>query len=222
MRFVLASDHISFFQQHQWLELEGLLDLKEVESAHAHARKTMAARLHTPESELSQVTPVSLFQSGRDLFASDDYYKKLSTHKRFAQYFSEIAHTHPIKLACDQYLTYTTGQGPLPYTDPISLKDAFCYQPILGGVLVCLSAMTAISGSGLHYPGNIVILHPAKKLPLSSWLSEPDFSALLIVYGNEKTLYVHQKMDPQTHVLKREGLVFGDHLPNSTHPILVH
>ncbi len=222
MRFVLASDHISFFQQHHWLELEGFIEPKEIESAQEHARKTMASRLQTRESELSLVTPISLFQAGRDLFASDDFFKKLSTHKRYAQYFSEIAHVHPIKLACDQYLTHTTGKGPLPYPKAISLKDAFCYQPILGGLLVCLSTMTAISGSGTHHPGNIVVLHPTKKLPLNAWLQEPGFSALLIVYGNEKTLYVHQKLDPQTHVLKRNGLVFGDHLPNGTHPILVH
>lgn len=47
-----------------------------------------------------------------------------------------------------------------------------------------------------------------------------DQTCLLIAYGEEKVQYLYSIEDPYLHDLKKEGLVFGDQLPQSTHPFL--
>lgn len=219
MKLILSADHVHFFQQNLWIEFEGLFSDADM-SSHAHA--LLGKRTSIPTSQLRYTAPLQLFQAGRNLFQEDALIKKWSTHKRFAQILRELTHQHPIQIACDQYLLHSSSSSPLPFAAPTSLKNTFCFQPILGGALLCLSAIPAINGNGVHKEGNVLFLHPDLKIPLHVWLAHLGFEALLIVYGSEKTVYVHQKMDPSTHALKAAGLVFGDRLPYSTYPVLVH
>lgn len=44
---------------------------------------------------------------------------------------------------------------------------------------------------------------------------------LLLLLAGERALYVLNPEDASTHFLKSQGLVFGDRLPENTHPLLV-
>jgi hypothetical protein len=205
MRFVLASEHREFFSKNRFIEFEDLI--ADVATINSEFDVVLMERLKKlPQSR----TPQELFKVGRDVWRK---YSKLTCKRGLAEIAASLFHQKTVRLAYDQILK-TTEQTGSPLMHNLSLQQASCFQPILGGVIVRIShdpsppPMTPIKvGSGLF-------LHPDLPLPWTSFFQNPNQTLLLIVYAPEKTLYILNKDDPHTHELKREGYAFGDRIQN--------
>ena len=82
-----------------------------------------------------------------------------------------------------------------------SLQTMSCLRPLVCGLLLNL-----VSRKGSFVAD-------------AFFLKEP---ALLIAYGGERTLYTLNPSDPHTHLLKKQGYVFGDVVNSSTHPVVCY
>jgi hypothetical protein len=57
--------------------------------------------------------------------------------------------------------------------------------------------------------------------PLAGLTPAKNSRFLLMGYGDSYSQYLHVPNDPQGHYLKSIGYVFGDHLNDSLHPLLL-
>jgi hypothetical protein len=104
-----------------------------------------------------------------------------------------------------------------------------CIAPLSLCLLLCVDG-NSIPGEPLPeeegidpFPskaGNGVFFLPNKPWNTAYLERHKDQTCLLIAYGEEKVQYLYCIEDPYLHDLKKEGLVFGDQLPQSTHPFL--
>jgi hypothetical protein len=134
----------------------------------------------------------------RDLWRQSTEAAKIILSQKCAQIAAELVGLKVLRIAFDLELQ----AGTLP-TGSTTLQSMSCLQPVVCGLMLDLN-----SGKGTFI---------APDFSLAPHLRD---QKLLIAYGGEKLLYTHNPSDPYTHLLKREGYVFGDLVKTSTNPLV--
>ncbi|MCI5051930.1 MAG: hypothetical protein MRY21_02185 [Simkaniaceae bacterium] len=136
---------------------------------------------------------------GRDLYRQSEALKKFETGRLFSAIAKGIVSRGQVRLAMDQKL-------PENYSSPGSVDYSFCFHGIAFALTISLCTPDL---------GEVVLYAPDAPI-------QPDErSRLLILYSFENAQYKHNENDPNTHELKNSGYVFGDHLKQAFHPLIV-
>lgn len=212
MRFALAAEHREYFKKNRFIEFDALLSEGEAAMLDKHAEAAAAKRLKAEPDKLNRKSPSELYAAGRDLWRDDPAIKKISLNSRFAEIAAALFNKKSLRIAYDQYLRF-----PSPFAHPVTLQGISSFQYIASGVIIRLREGSPQEGPLPKQVGSGLFLHP--EYPFS--LNFSDASAFfIIVYCGDKTVYAPEKNDPNVHLLKKEGYVFGDLLRSQTHPLI--
>ncbi len=229
MHFAIGREHLQFFYQRHFLELEGLLSPKEVEDLKKEIDHKLKA-CHTVNS---------LFMGSRDLWRESALIKKIVLSRRLADLVFQLTKIKPVRLAYSQCLKTPTRESsienlPSFFHQDITLQEVSSIKNILCGVVIHLSCCDREeSPLSLSIEEDVDTLCPMPKKPGSGIFFSSDTplnfkrlfelpaqNYLLIAYAGERALYEHEENDPHKHYLKKLGYVFNDKLTSLTHPIV--
>ena len=225
MKFLLNADHHHFFMKNRYIAFDELLSISEAKELKKALDAVIAQKLGMPAAHIKLTSPECIFGSGHDLWRKDPLIKKMVMQKRFAEIASPLFSCTPLRLAYDQYVV--SNPAAAPFLHPKSLQQMSCIQKITGGLLLILSETRAgspISPQEFSVPqtiGSGIFLSPEFQIPWPKIFQLENLSALLIVYTQEKSLYILEPQGIHTQALKKLGYGFGDHLKDHTHPIVL-
>jgi len=233
MHFAVVSQHLDFFYRHHYIEFEDLLNETEVKTLSESLLETLGNRLHSTPEKFAKTDAKTLYLSGHDLWRDNKTVQKFVLRPQFAEIAASLTKKRPLRIAFDQFFSASDLSDPL-FKKPLPLHQMSCIRGLVCGCILLLSpSITPASQETLVIEEDLTALIPIPKkagsaiffspdIPLSfDYLSNtPDMLQLLIVYGEEKSLYTYQETDLHTHGLKKFGYVFGDRLKNTTHPTL--
>ncbi|MCB1106466.1 MAG: hypothetical protein KDK76_00040 [Chlamydiia bacterium] len=210
MRFALTKEHLDFYYRYHYIELEDLLSPKEVEELETSIDKLLPEDLSGKE----------LYKRGYDSWRKDPTIKKIVLRKTLAEVASELTKKRALRIAFDVPLTGKIGEVPL-FDHPMTLDEISSVKPITCGLLLHLSSQNPPEDPLPKKPGNGVFFSPRHPFSFDYLSKDPTITQLLITYTNDHPLYTLNPIDPNTHVLKRSGYVFGDSLATTTHPFVL-
>lgn len=239
MKFAIEGAHRQFFRKHQALEIEGMLTEAQLTELNLQIEKTLEERLNTKPKRAFQELPNHIFSYGRDLFRSNDSLKKIILSKQLAEIASELIGFRPLRFGFDQlYCTVPTihesKEGFNPFKELAleqkTLQEVSCIQGLLCGLMICLSGnageVEEVLAEGetksifAKKPGNAVFFSPEMPLDFSKLITDDTHRYLLITYTHSTSIYYLEENDPQAHVAKSLGYVFGDRLNDKLNPII--
>ncbi len=222
MNPLISPQQAYFFNNHGYIELEGILSPAECDELQAHIDAALFSRL---KRSLSRIPPEELYANGRDLWRAKEALKTLLLSKRMTAVALGLSNKPSLHLAFDQWIP--------PQTWPHSAKgkDLFSIQG-----LTCLyfirftepeESETPASTFGLEpgliplpaKRGNLLALNPNLLLNLPK-LSLHKASLYAIAYALPTAVYCHNGEDPCNHQLKTLGYNFGDRLTHAHHPLV--
>lgn len=240
MKFAIAREHLDFFYQHHHIEFENLLTPQEVDTLKKSMFETLAKRLNTHEEKLKTQSFASLYKAGFDLWRSSDTIKKIVLRPQFAEIASNLVKKKPLRIGFDQafYIPkiFHESKESMPplFKKETSLASTSCLQGIACGLILHLDA-PAVPTENLELSiqedvqklspiprqaGSGIFFSPDAPLSLEHLISTPGICQILIAYTKDITLYRLCEDDPQTHIYKKMGYVFGDRLKNTSHPLI--
>ncbi|MGR3974068.1 MAG: hypothetical protein QRY72_05835 [Candidatus Rhabdochlamydia sp.] len=216
MPFKIESKQRQFFHLNGYIEFESLFDHKAITTLTFHTDQTVIKRLPT---QLLQTPAPSLYKAGRDLWRDNTSLRKYMMMRSLAEVASDLTLKPSIRTGCDQLFRTSNVLSPsfLPLS---SLSSLMSISPIIGGFLIRLVEGPSSSCWIPHQVGSGVFLSSSHEFEWQELLQLPNQSFLLLCYTNDKALYIHQPLDPNTHTLKQQGYGFGDHLNNLHHPMI--
>jgi hypothetical protein len=221
MRFALNSDHKDFYSKNGFVEFENLIAPDSLASLQKEIDETLSSRLKTFSSRLADQPKTALFEKGFDLWRENSAIKKALTRITFSDIASELFQTPFLRIGFDQYID--TGSGAeRPLTDPLSLNQMSCANPLVGALIISFSEQSVDPQICPipSQPGRGIFLSADKVIPWDQLFSQHSVRLLLFAYAAKKTFYRLEKNDPHTHVWKGLGYVFGDLLNDHLHPVL--
>lgn len=240
MRIAVDGVQKSFFDNEQFIELEGLLRPQQAEILAAEARSIVCERLRIPVAAYSLQSDRKIFGAGRGLWRDRETFQRLSCHSGLAVIAADLFRRRPLRIAYDQlWVPRRMGRiGASFYPqmlakETVTLEDLSSIQGLVGGLMICLEGeeevddephnpmvgekldpFPRIKGSGIYFSAET-------PLDLSFINKESTNSYLLIAYASLQAVYVHCPGDPNTHDLKDDGFAFGDSLRQEIHPLVV-
>ena len=242
MRFSITSNHEHLYETHHFVEFEEMLTPEEVGELRNHVKEAVCKRIDCTDETLSHTRPYESFMRGRDLWQDDSVVKQIVLRKRHAEIASILTRKRPIRLAYDQILhtpdtpekNATLEKLPKLFHTETLLTEMSCFQGVLCGLVLNVSSQETPIENLMYSiqegtstlcplpqkPGSGVFFSPIIPLSLEHLFELPSQTHLLIVYCEEKTVYVRAENDPHTHALRNTGYDFGDRVKNTTHPIL--
>ncbi|MGZ3632751.1 MAG: hypothetical protein ACXU9U_00450 [Parachlamydiaceae bacterium] len=212
-KFTLAREHYIHFEKQQFLELEGMLSLQQLQQL----KENIKHALTLTKKEYWHTDPKKMFDKGRDLWRKDDQVKKIVLDKHLAAIASDLTGEKLIRLGYDQFLS---SECSFEQSD-VSLESVSSIQGIVCGAMICLTGCIQEKRSPF-FPtkeGNIVFFSPQILVDFSMFSPEQEF--LLIVYGGKTSIYIHNEKDSNLHAFKKLGYVFGDRLNDQLNPVLI-
>ncbi|MGE5196293.1 MAG: hypothetical protein ACM3JI_03060 [Anaerolineae bacterium] len=238
MRFALASEHQDFFSKHHYIEFEDLISLNDVENLKQSIETTLAKRLHCKVQDLDNRSEQDLYKAGRDLWREDLNIKKTLFRPEICEIASSLFSKNPLRLGFDQAFRSSSFKREDLFKPPLSLQEISCLKDLCGAFIVRLSEdapsldrfnhdvpKKASFGRDFFFPHpqkreNLLFLSPQLLLTFQPLFNKSAQHFLLVSFCKDKTTYVLEKKDPNTHALKNQGYAFGDLLKNNTHPIV--
>lgn len=240
MKFAIVKQHLDFFYQRHYIEFENLLTPNEVESLTDGIKTVLANRLSTQPGKLSYQKLKTLYLNGFDTWRESDLVKKIALRPLFAEVASNLVKKKPLRIGFDQAFCTPSIEEDLEANMPPLFKhdtticQTSCLQGISCGLILHLSAPAVpahLSELSIEndvkalipiprQAGSGIFFSPDMPLSLEHLMVMPGALQLLIVYTEDKTFYRLNNADPQTHLYKKMGYVFGDKLKNTTHPLI--
>lgn len=227
-KFALAREHHLYFEKQQFIELEGVLPLEQLQQLRSSIDQTLALS----KKELWHTSSKTLFEKGRDLWRKSDLVKKIALDKQFAKMASELTGEKFIRLGYDQFLspeslTVTTRKTLNPKQalltgSELTLESVSSIKGVLCGLLICLNSSPQEVTTSL-FPmtaGNIVYFSFQTKIDFTELFKREGQEFILLVYVGKKSIYIHNEGDPNLHAFKELGYVFGDKLSDQLNPVL--
>ena len=240
MKFAIVKEHLDFFYQRHYIEFENLLTPNEVKALTGGLKEVLASRLNTQPEKLGHQKLKTLYLNGFDTWRESDLVKKVVLRPLFAEVASNLVKKKPLRIGFDQAFCTPSREEDLEASMPplfkheTTISQTSCLQGISCGLILHLSAPAVPAHlSELSIENDIKALIPIPRKAGSGIFFSPDMPLslehlmvmpgalqLLIVYTEDKTLYRLNHDDPQTHLYKKMGYVFGDKLKNTTHPLV--
>lgn len=211
MRYAVDDRQISYFREHQYLELEGVLSEEMVGLINSQIDLQLERRIQNPGFD--GYTPEQQIKAGRDLWRDASAIRKRLLTRDLVQIVSALSDCRLIRLGCDQLLP-----AGMVVSEPLTLNQQLCFQGLCAGMLVCLE-----SGNGSNPlpkdEGSVAIISPDYPLNLSQ-LAHGSGRYLLIAFLKERAHYIEQPRDPNANYLKSLGYALGDRVNEQTHPLI--
>ena len=239
MKFTIDFQHREFFIRNHAIEFEQLIPAAQLEIFQGHLHEFLIERQEKNHSKQSSYSPEDLFMAVHDLWRGDDFLRKTVTNKTFAEIAAELSEKKPLRLAFDQYFPRViyplSVKEKNDYASLLSLKSTLVnFSPVQGvvcGLMLCLSndaeleeeltpessefsLFSRIPGNGVYFDQNAI-------LNFEEWSSAGHRDYLMIVYAQERAVYIRQPDNPHAHALKNVGYVYGDRLKDKLNPILI-
>lgn len=225
MRFATSSEHRDFFTKKGYIEFDDLLSEEEADKLKELGRAILGRRLAASPTEVMRKSSLGLFMAGRDVWREEAQIKALFFKSRLSEIASSLFKTVPLRLAYDQWIE-TGHVHDFPFSHPASLQDVSSFQSLVGGLIIQLSDQPAKAAPSIHLSplpqkkGSGVYFASRISLALDKLFQLPGQTLYLLAFCPKKTLYILDKKDPHTHLLKKEGYVFGDQLKSPRHPLI--
>lgn len=232
-KFAIASEHRDFFNKQHSIELEELLNAKQLQRLTSAIDTALALRLKLRVSELPKA-PETLFMAGRDLWRGSDVIKNIVTQRQFSQIAAELTGQRMLRLGYDQFFSeplrssiLTQAMSKTLFPHPQTLTEISSLQGVQCGLMLCLRGEAseeeeASSPLFSKQAGSGVFFNPQ-----TPFLFQPNAENtnslrqyLMIVYVSNSSVYLCNHSDPQVHALKQYGYVFGDKLNDKRNPIV--
>ena len=243
MKFSVIREHRRFFEQHHWIEFEGLLPASQLDTFAKDIPTICTIRLKSPEAKANSD---QLFEIGRDIWRGAAALKKNVLSEGLAQIASELIEQRPLRIGYDQLLpsltlgTPTNGLYHSFLQNLLSLQDFSGIQGVLCGLMLCLKApkgtiQPAISTTELDpntpeeailkniFPlaaGDGIYFAPDIPIDFSPLLSTAGGSYLLVVYVKSNAIYCRQDQDPLNRHFRDLGYDYGDKLSDRFNPLV--
>ncbi len=223
MQIFLSPQQRSFFGKNKYIEFDGILSADEISLLKQTAENLLALRLKTTPEKLFSKSTIELFKAGRDLWLDNQKAKKqlipMSLVQMAASLFQaaslRIGFTHYIKVGRQPASPYPVARAPL--------REICSFNDPVGAVLIKLDAKKPAVSEEFPLPqteGSVLFLHPDFSFALDLLFNDPEQSYYLILFAPRNAIYILQKNDPLTHLLKKSGYAFGDALKDTTHPLV--
>ena len=214
MRFALSKDHLDFFYQNHFIELEDLFTEDHIEGLRQSVEEVLIARIGASRD------PKKVFLHGQNAYKDHPMIKKTVFNKNLASIASELTKIRTLRLASDQILAGNLVEDPLFKTE-IPLRDLSSLSPLRCGAVIHIAASKELIDPLPKKPGRVTFFSP--RLPISfDYLSNtPSLLQLMIFYGSEPLTYTLTPSDPHTHDLKKQGYAFGDPIERSVCPVVI-
>lgn len=214
MKFSLAREHLHFFNQHGYVEFEGIISTQKLQQV-----------LHGIRKENFDSTQQH-YEKHHDLWRRYPEIRKNLFHRDPTSIVATLSLTKPLRIGCDQLIP----KG-FHHEKPLTLKDMTSIQGVVGGYLLCLQdcpdevvtqPVTEEEAPPVMAPfstqaGNMVFVAP--DIAIDFTLMPCDH--LLVIFVGPKAVYRHNPHDPHTHEFKKLGYVFGDRLQEKELPTVL-
>ena len=217
MRIIVSGEQISFFERFGYVELESFIDDRRANRLLLAAEEEMEKRSRRDPSEFLG-DPSTLY--GYDLALSSEVVRKELFSLPLATAAFHFVRKKPLRYAFDSLwripgvsleasLDSVSSVAPLMISVVIALTDQ---EETLNPTLTPFeySLFPRQKGS-VAFISSKTVFHTAAVIP---------GTYLLLAYASAQPVYRFQPSDPHTHFLKQYGYVFGDTLPETTHPVL--
>jgi len=229
MKFSTDKSHRDYFYKHGVIEFDELFNADQVHEMDVLIGQILCKRLSIQPNKLARLSPEEFFLHGYNLFRDDESLKKLLLHRRLAEIAAELLEVQYLRMGFDQLFVGETEPSKFKtiYDQFLhqegTLQEKSCIKPVVCGLNICIepaqpSEMTSIlfpktPGSGVFFKADI---------PLDfQFLTQVSGGRyLMIAYADRRTVYILNEKDPHTHLLKRQGYVFGDLLSDSLNPLI--
>ncbi len=173
------------------------------------------------QSAASPLPFIDRYLKGRDLFRTQELFRRFDMRKDLVQFVSELSQTHILHLACDQLFDFRKTDGTADLlTAPCSFGDLFSFHPLLMGILICLEGEgESVKGQPFpSKPGNTTFFYPEIVV---DWKATPlnGRSFLFLAYVPKGAVIRFSPLDPLSPMLKRMDYQDGSPIEGRTHPL---
>jgi len=201
MKYSLTGQQAFYFEKNGYIEFEHLLDDNEI--------KTLFYGIKGAKQD-------------RNLSATNPAVRKIVFSTGLAELASRLAMKKKLRFGFDQVVA-----NPV-VANQYTVASCSCIAPLSLCLLLCVDGEQepgdALLEEGIDpFPskaGNGVFFLPNRAWNTAYLERHKNQTFMLIAYADEKVQYLYCIEDPYLHDLKRNGLVFGDQLPQNTHPFL--
>ncbi|MEM1282466.1 MAG: hypothetical protein AAGG81_02820 [Chlamydiota bacterium] len=214
MKFSLAKEHLHFYQQHGYVEFEGIIKIQKLQQILYAIRKE-----HFESNEQH-------YEKHHDLWRSSHEIKKSLFHRDIASIVADLNGVKPLRVGFDQLIP----KG-FEHEKPLSLNEMGSIQGIAGGYLLCLQDCP---GGDIIQPdlveGERLVMAPFSTEAGNMLFIDPDIAIdfslmpcdhLLISFAGPKAIYCHNASDPHNHEFKKYSYSFGDKISESELPTVL-
>lgn len=194
--------HIDFYKTHGALVLNQILSPSYLKEAQKEA-------LFFKENSL------------RNVWKSHKAFKALTLHKGLFHLSSELSSQPFLRIGYDHFFASFEELKNF-FKAESSIHENSSIDGLEIALLLNLSSAEVAEDQTAIFPfasGSGCFIHPRRTLTFKD-LEAAQGPFLLITYCKKNARYIHQPQDPFTHDGKKEGLVFGDLLGSSQHPLL--
>jgi len=219
MKFIIATEHINFFQKHQNVELEGFFTAAQLKDLQSVIHESIATQVNIPVEKFVNLSTEKTFALGHDLWRRNPRVRKFVFNPSLASIVASLLNVRQVRLGYDQFLPARTSL--INASEPLSLQDGLSFQGALCCMIVALSDSSSLpEGSPLpSKAGNVSFIHAEAPIDFQA-LKSADADVLVVLYVQATTLYIKQPLDPHLHALRELGYAFGDRLRDDLHPIV--
>lgn len=221
MKFAIASEHVTYFEKHRQVELEGFFSDSQLLSMKECLEGYLERALHIPRAKIATSNGELLFKAGHDLWRHEPKLQKLVLNPSLAEIAAELTDKKQIRLGYDQLLP--TYAKLVEGNRPFSLQELCYFQGSLCGLMIALTDNLWIPTDSLlpKKAGNIVFFDSNQAIPFDVLRQEASFGLFwMFVYVSGTALYIKQTNDPHVHAPRELGYTFGDRLRDDRHPIV--
>lgn len=221
MKFTLDKASFEAFNKDKWVELEGFYTPERIQEINGVIDRLIA------EKKLERKEDI--MASSHDLFRKIDGYSRLLQLPWLADIVYELASEKPLRLAYDQL--YQAGMSSFDqsresefFNGTKILSEVSSMNEIVLGVMIALKVSEGVSEEALPFSqeaGRIAVISPEIEIPFDMLKTRLADRYLLLVFSTKRAQYLYNPKDPQNHLLKHLGYVYGDKLKDTLHPIIL-
>ncbi|MDF2550068.1 MAG: hypothetical protein K0S07_1135 [Chlamydiales bacterium] len=238
MKYSFTGDQRFHFEKTGSIIFERFVSDENLKIMHEQALNVAVQRGEKTKIVKSRLTPQQALLQGRDLYKDAPKVRSFAAKRGVVNLVLEITGLQSVRLAFDQLIV--TSKAPLPEkflhpslaTDLVQrepLSSLSCIRGLTLSAILCLESDSVgesvflqketFSLSDLK-PGDLAFLEADQPFPFDELYGKETGEYLLIAYAEPQALYTLHERDIHTHLLKREGYVFGDRLKDPYHPLL--
>jgi len=209
MKFLVLEKEIKYFHENGFIEFDEILSTQELEKLEKEIDNLMLKEKNS--------SPLDSYKAGRDLFRKSDFIKKIALNRNFSSIIKTLSKKRKLRLIFDQAI-YSKGKN--PFDEMISVDEIYSFQGLICAILLKIDGNSSASSNYLpKKKNNSMFYKSSSPINFEGIYSEPQ-KFFLLAYGDAKTIYKLNHLDPNGNFLKQFGYNFGDILKDEFHPPL--